>query len=206
MAVKEVVFDLIDAAEKYEGGNPHAILAEIRKKHHADTIDAKVALAWKRGVKANPDGHVILGMCVRAGDLQRELVDYDFCIWLNREVWMSEEFTRKEKLALIDHEMCHVAHAMDDEGGYRQDTKGRFVWRLREHDIEEFTCVIERHGCYKRDLENFAQKILEQKNLLVLTRESQPEQKIIRGETILIPPKASMGTEMIDPFPDGKVN
>jgi hypothetical protein len=198
MGVKESLYDLVAFDDP-----AYAMLAEIREAHHQDTLPAKIALAWKKGIKADADGHVILGLCVRASELQRELVDYDFCIVLNREVWTDDGFTDAQKRALIDHEMCHVAHSVDEEGEWRVDSKNRFVWRLRGHDIEEFTAIIARHGCYKRDLENFAQKILEQKNWLALA--DQPQPKIIHGETILIPANASMGTEMIDPFPDGKV-
>jgi hypothetical protein len=203
MAVKEVLYELITPDADCPGGNPYPLLAEIREKHHPETLEAKIALAWKKGIKADADGHVILGLCVRAGELQRELVDYDFCIVLNREVWEDAEFTNEQKLALIDHEMCHVARAVDREGEFVIDSKNRAVWRVRGHDIEEFGAIIERHGCYKRDLENFAQKILEKKNWLALAE--QPQTKIIHGESILIPAKASMGTEMIDPFPDGRV-
>lgn len=31
----------------------------------------------------------------------------------------------------------------------------------RKHDIEEFRDVVARHGCYKKDLDNFAEALLE---------------------------------------------
>lgn len=48
------------------------------------------------------------------------------------------------------------------------DEYGRSVWRTRKHDIEEFHAVIERHGCYKKDLEKFAEALLKNRGNLVL--------------------------------------
>lgn len=44
-----------------------------------------------------------------------------------------------------------------------RDTKGRLCWRLRGHDIEEFYGIVERHGCYKRDLQKFAEALRERR-------------------------------------------
>jgi hypothetical protein len=203
--IKEIRYDLIALEEELAGESPYKILETVREAHHPDTIEAKIALAWKRGIKVDSDGHLVLGQCVKANELQRELVDYDFVIVLNREVWEDAQFTREQKVALIDHEMCHVAPAVDEDGEPRIDSKNRPVWRLRGHDIEEFTAIIARHGLYKRDLEIFGQQIVQRQSFDAIGRELQPETVEIRGEKIVIPAKASMGTEFIDPFPDGRV-
>ncbi len=39
------------------------------------------------------------------------------------------------------------------------DTRGRKVWRLRKHALEEFAAVVERHGIYKRDIEAFVRAL-----------------------------------------------
>src|SRR6185312_8975695 len=105
----------------------------------------------------------VLGKCVKASDLQRELVDWDFVILLNREVWHDLRFTREQKLALLDHELCHAELARDEDGNAKFDEKGRKVWRTRKHDIEEFQAIVQRHGCYKRDLEKFAETLIKSK-------------------------------------------
>lgn len=114
---------------------------------------------------------MILGKCIKASDLQRELVAYDFVILLNKEVWESPEFTEEKKRALVDHELCHAAPAEDkDTGEQKTDEKGRPVWRIRKHDIEEFRCIVERHGRYKSDLEAFAEALLKSKQLAMAAK------------------------------------
>jgi hypothetical protein len=157
---KKILFELIKPEDVYLSGQPYELLSEIRAEHHFDTAEANIALAWKKGTKPDADGRLCLGRCVKASDLQRELVDYDFVIVLNKEVWEDPEFSREKRLALLDHEMCHAARAVDDEGVKKIDSKGRPVYRVRGHDIEEFHEIVDRHGIWKGDLEKFA-KVLE---------------------------------------------
>jgi hypothetical protein len=143
---------------------PYLLMDEIRLEHHDHLSDAKIAMAWRKALNPDVDGHLVLGKCVKASDLQRELVDYDFVILLNWEVWHDPEFTTPKKKALLDHELCHAEVARDKEtGDDKFDERGRRVWRTRKHDIEEFTEIVQRHGCYKRDLEKFAETLLAKK-------------------------------------------
>lgn len=160
---KKLPYQLIGREETFLSGQPYELLDEIRAEHHFDTAEAKIALAWKKGTKPDADGRLVLGRCHKLSDLQRELADYDFVISLNQEVWEDPEFGRAKKLALLDHEMCHAARAVDGDGEPKIDTKGRPVWRLRGHEIEEFSEIVARHGTYKRDLEKFASALLERK-------------------------------------------
>lgn len=166
---KRVLFDLISPDETILSGNPYEVMAEIRAEHHFEIAAAKIALAWKKGIKPDADARLTLGYCTKATDLQRELIDFDFVIVLNKEVWEDPEFSQAQKKALIDHELCHAARSRDEDGNLRTDSKGRPVWRLRGHDIEEFREIIDRHGCYKRDLEMFAKTILAKQKEPLLT-------------------------------------
>lgn len=160
---KKVLFELISPDQVFLSGQPYDLLAEIRAENHFDTAEAKIALAWRKGTKPNADGKIVLGRCVKANDLQRELVDYDFVIVINKEFWEDPEFDRAKKLALLDHELCHAAPALDPDGEPMRDTKGRAVWRVRGHDVEEFEEIVSRHGVWKRDLERFAEAIARRK-------------------------------------------
>ena len=176
---KKVLFQMIKPDEVILSGNPYELLAEIRAEllteiraeHHFDVAQAKIALAWKKATMPDVDGHLVLGKCVKASDLQRELVDYDFVIVLNKEVWEDPEFDREKKLALLDHELCHAARAVDSDGEAMIDSKGRPVWRTRKHDIEEFIEIINRHGCWKRDLEKLAESIIAKKKTPLFVQE-----------------------------------
>ena len=160
---KKINFELIPRDHA-----PYAILNEMRK-HHPELVNASIALAWRTRLKSDKDGHLVLGKCVKASDLQRELVEYDFVILLNREVW-EEDFNDAQKCALMDHELCHVTVAKDEDGFSKQDERGRPVWRTRKHDIEEFQAIIERHGFYKNDLERFAEEALKRRKTPLLNQ------------------------------------
>jgi hypothetical protein len=157
---KQVKVELIDPEEKPQL-EPYRLMAEIRKKYHSDTIQAKIALAWKLDTKPDADGHIVLGQCHRASDLEKEFSEWDFVITLNAETWGDKEFDAAKKKALLDHELCHVAQAVDGDGEQVVDSRSRKVWRLRKHDIEEFQSVVAHHGCYKKDLESFAEALLD---------------------------------------------
>jgi hypothetical protein len=152
---KKVNFELIED----KNSDSYRFLADIRKAYHKDLDSARIVLAWRTSLKPDVDGHITLGKCVKVTDLHKELADYDFIILLNREVWESKEFTADKKRALIDHELCHAARAKD-KNGPKVDDRSRPVWRTRKHDIEEFSEVVARHGCYKSDLEQFAKALL----------------------------------------------
>lgn len=168
-AIKKITRKKINL-EMVPGGKtsePHKVL-QAALEFHADLRKARIGLAWRKALKPDVDGHLILGKCVKISDLQHEMVDLDFVILLNKEVWQNPEFAEEKKLALMDHELCHAARVEDEYGAQKEDEKGRLCWRVRKHDIEEFQDVVQRHGCYKRDLERFAQAIVKSKQGKIL--------------------------------------
>jgi hypothetical protein len=157
-SLKKVRIELIP--DKHEA---YKLLTKIRKKYHRDTAKAKISLAWRIALKPDKDGHLVLGMCHRTSDMLKEFAECDYVILLNKEVWNDEEWTDKEKKALLDHEMCHAAPIMKNEGHQKRDERKRRCWRIRHHDIEEFKSVVEHHGVWKKDLEAFAEALLKKR-------------------------------------------
>jgi hypothetical protein len=163
---RAVNFDLIE--EKVDGkrSEPYRVLDEMIK-YHSDVEHARIALAWRKRLRPDVDGHLKLGMCVKISEREKAVhpeTRYDFVILLNREVWQDIGFTMAKKRALMDHELCHAAPVLNKktlEPVY--DDNGRAVYRSRKHDIEEFREIVERHGCYKADLEKFAEALLKAK-------------------------------------------
>lgn len=128
--------------------------------HHQHLDEAKIAIAWMLDVKANVDGFLVLGKCKKQTDLDREMREFDFVIFLNATTW--KQFDEKQRAALMDHELCHAGVAEDKKTGDPVlDEKGRRVYRTKKHDVEEFESVIRRHGLYKRDLQTFAKACAE---------------------------------------------
>jgi len=174
---KIINFELIPEKDGEHVPEPYRIMREMVEKYHEDLHGAKIAMAWRKNLKADKDGHLMLGMCVKASDLQKEFAEYDFVILLNREVWLSDEFTTEKKKALVDHELCHATFAPDKDGFKKRDERERIVWRVRKHDIEEFFDVVRRHGCYKRDLVAFADALMKKKAtppLIAVMQKDQP--------------------------------
>ena len=147
-----------------ENKSIYAMLRKIRKRYHHEIRRAKIALAWRIALKPDKDGHLVLGMCHKTSDLMKEFADYDFVILLNKEVWNDEKFDKKKKYALLDHELCHAAPSYDKYAKHKKDERGRYVYRSRHHDVEEFHCIVKRHGVWKRDLEVFAEALLRNKH------------------------------------------
>lgn len=161
-----------------EGTEPYSILAEARELWHTDLDDAAIALAWEAKVRADTDGHVRLGKCVKVTELYREFADFNFIIVLNREVWNAPAWKKEQKMALMDHELCHAAPAYnEDTGEQKRDAADRLVWRTRRHDIEEFRSVVTHHGCYKADLLKFAEALLKSSGTPILAGLDEQERK-----------------------------
>jgi hypothetical protein len=152
---KRVSYELIPRASII-GAPMYAQLDDLVRAYHEPITDARIALAWCTSWKPDVDGRVVLGKCKKASDLDRELAAFDFVILLSRRFWRHEDVTDAQRTALLDHELCHATVSYDEAGEPVEDERGRLVYRIRKHDIEEFTDIVSRHGCYKADLERFA--------------------------------------------------
>lgn len=137
-------------------------LLELLEAHHQEVLDARFVLAWHTGWKPDDDGRLTLGMCQKASDLQREIADaaaYDFVILLNQNFYDDELVTDTQRRAVLDHELCHASIKRDGNGDPVIDERGRVQYRIRKHDLEEFSTIAERYGCWKRDIEAFAKSL-----------------------------------------------
>jgi hypothetical protein len=153
---KAVHYELLDRNDHPE---LYKRLDGLVRQFHDDLRDANIAVAWCTSWKADVDGHVKLGQCKRATDLDRELTIFDFVILLQKAFWQDTSVTTIQRDALLDHELCHAAVAHDKSGEPLRDERDRLVYRLRRHDLEEFSQIAERYGTWKRDLETFARAL-----------------------------------------------
>lgn len=146
-----------------EHGQPmYALLRELVGAYHTELRNARIALAWNVAWQPDVDGRMKLGMCRKAGDLDREIggsEPFDFVIILRRAFWQDEHVTDRQRRALLDHELCHATIKLDDHGEPAVDERGRLVYRTRKHDLEEFVEIGERYGCWKKDITEFARAV-----------------------------------------------
>jgi hypothetical protein len=134
---------------------------ELIEKHHPHLAEAKIAIAWRFGWSQDADGLLKLGQAKKVSELDRDLHDYDFIILLNHEVWNKASFSERQMKALIDHELCHCSVSIDTNGEKKIDERGRVIYRIRKHDVEEFREVAARHGCWRDDLRQLAEAAIE---------------------------------------------
>lgn len=156
---KRVPYELI-AADSVLGRPIYRQLRELVLAHHDEVADARFAIAWNLSWKPDVDGRVVLGKCKKATDLDRELANYDFIILLRKAFWTSPDVSNEMRAALLDHELCHATVRLDartDEPV--TDERGRKVYRIRKHDVEEFHEIVSRHGIWKSDIEQFARAL-----------------------------------------------
>jgi hypothetical protein len=152
---KKVTVRIIKEKHAGEITEPHQLLSEIRRKEHGHLDQAKIGLAWRSGWRSDTDGHMKLGQCRKSSDLDREMYSgFDFVILLNEEAW--PRLSGEQRRALIDHELCHAALSMDANGEPKYNDRDRLCCRIKKHDVEEFRCIVERHGLYTQDLADIA--------------------------------------------------
>jgi len=164
---KKVSYQLIKRDS--DAGRPiYAMLKDLIEQHHEELTNARLAVAWNLSWKPDADGRVTLGKCKKASDLDRELAAFDFVILLQAEFWQDAEVTEDQRRALLDHELCHATVKLDETGEPARDERDRIVYRIRKHDVEEFSEIVRRHGCYKRDLEQFAAALRRSKQASLL--------------------------------------
>lgn len=163
---KSIAYQFV-SPDSEAGQAMYARLQRLVDTHHEDVSHAnvRIALAWAKSWKPDVDGRLTLGKCKKASDLDRELAAFDYVILINRDWWLHPRTTEAQREALLDHECCHMAITVDKETGEPlYDDRGRNVFRIRKHTIEEFTEVVDRHGIYKRDVEAFASAVVRAEN------------------------------------------
>lgn len=92
---------------------------------------------------------------------------------------------KKQRAALVDHELCHFTRTKTEEPDPKDPRNWITVygpaddpdsWGIREHDVEEFSEIIERHGLWDTGIESFAAVVREadhQMNIDDVTREQR---------------------------------
>jgi hypothetical protein len=159
-ARKKITVKLLEREHSGKVTTPYRIMEELVQEHHHHLVDAKIAIAWRYGKKADADGRLWLGQAKKGSDLDRSLHGYDFVIILNFEAWNSSSFTEDMMRALMDHELTHCAVSNDSNGEPKMDESGKTVYRIRKHDLEEFREVVARHGQWKEDIRAFVEAAL----------------------------------------------
>lgn len=120
----------------YHDFSVQELAGEIISSYHPHLKEARIAYLLRPG-KWKSKGRAITGRAVVATPLWRLLSGYDLVLILNETIYRGLD--EKGKRALLDHELSHFAEPMENNFG----EKG---WSTREHDVQEFSFVVKRHG------------------------------------------------------------
>jgi hypothetical protein len=118
---------------------------ELISKYHPVASDAEIAYIM-RAKHQTLNGKVKLGSCAKQPAKAKLLHEWDYVIEIAWDMWALMDDTQRESLLL--HDICHI----DQEDG---------AWKVRMHDVEEHTKVVQRYGLWKPDLRYFARAIAE---------------------------------------------
>jgi hypothetical protein len=163
-------------------GDSTWLLLDKARVNHPHLEKARITLAYRADWKADKDGLRTLGKCKKVSAVEKLFHGWDFVIILNHDVWVSKMLTEPQRLAILDHELCHAQVVEDKDGATVTDHEGRPKWRCRKHDLEEFRDIVKRHGIYKQDILDFCKAAMERQGQPLLAAEKMPDHDPETGE------------------------
>jgi hypothetical protein len=139
------------------------IAETLIEEHHPHLMDVAYRIVFRSRARKHGKERVVLGTA--------EIISgrFAFFVMTDEEVakqaetfenpykmfWMEiasdtwEELTLDQRIALVDHELCHFGIHSDED-------KDEPEMIIVPHDIEEFNDIARRHGLWKSDVETFA--------------------------------------------------
>ncbi len=129
-----------------EAEQPRAIGEALVRTLHKHLERAQIAYLFREQIEGK------LGVAAKCSAKVRFLADRDYTIEFDWKAWKA--LSPEQRIALVDHELCHC-------GG--RDEKGN--WTVQRHDVEEFTAIVGRYGCWRPELQGFVRTASQQAEL-----------------------------------------
>lgn len=143
-----------------EGKPIYARLQLILDEFYPDVAGARFAITWNLSWRPDAESRPMYGQLTKVGALDREVFDrFDFILVLSRERWYDPLITDEIRDSILDDECAHAGVQYDAHGKPCEDERGRRVYVWKDYDVRGFSAVIERRGCYRKDLEALAKAI-----------------------------------------------
>lgn len=128
----------------------HPRLAGLKIAHLLNVkVPKKVSKKSKKPVKQPRQGSkVTIAKCSKVTTKTQALAEQDihFVIEYDSLIW--DAMPVEKRTAVVDHELCHCGS--DADGVY-----------LIKHTLEDFKEILQRHGFWKADVEDFARTVLQ---------------------------------------------
>ena len=142
------------------------IALDLIPKYHGHLTDFNIKIEYAFVSKApKSNGKEVWGTCRKITGLTAYISDNNsdepfFVITISEPIW--DILPKDKKIALVDHELCHAwAEANQSED---DDEADPVKISLRPHDLEEFACIVRRHGVWRDDIEAFVNAALKSKD------------------------------------------
>jgi hypothetical protein len=129
----------------------------LRNEDHQHTEFANLQFLWASDGFAK-QGRTVLGQCeevtFRAGPWQKGRQEQQMRDWfgsvpgfvITLDAAYSLKCSDEEFCALVEHELYHIGHQMDEFGAPAFTRDGLPKLSMRAHDVEEFVGVVRRYG------------------------------------------------------------
>jgi hypothetical protein len=131
--------------------------APLYNEEHRHLLTADIAYLWA-AVENTKHMRRVVGQCeevmIRAGGWQKARTEQQFYEWFGRVpkflITLDANYVREcgdlEWCALIEHEIYHVGHRLDEFGQPAFTKDGIPQLGIRGHDVEEFVGIVRRYG------------------------------------------------------------
>ena len=137
---EEEVFPKYELAPEIFENYVHPLLND----YHSDLVEARFLTIFRRGEWKSQNISVWAKTKKISEETETLLGDEaDYLITVNMDVW--ELLDEDQRIALIDHELCHCLRGDDDK-------YGNPTWKIVGHDIEEFFAIIRRRGDWSANI------------------------------------------------------
>lgn len=134
-----LIFIFCDEPEKVKGKEA---LATARK------VSGREAYWIAERFASDGDRSAIVGPCIHLFEEGFTSGVEGFLVTIHQTSW--SRLTHTQKIALIDHELCHC--------WAEEDKDGELVLKLVGHDLEEFRAVVQRHGAWEDGIKEFLEE------------------------------------------------
>lgn len=155
------------AAQFWNAPEIQEIAEELIPNYHSHLQDCKVKIEYRFTDKVTKKGDKeVWGTCRRISGLNAHLSNSEndsepfFVITVPIDVW--NVLPLNKRYALVDHELCHAwaefQQNEDDDG-----SESLIKTSIKPHDLEEFACIVRRHGLWREDIEAFVEEAIKKK-------------------------------------------
>lgn len=149
-----------DEASYRDAQQPAALGRVLVCSVHRHLRNREIGYLYRQKMERN--GKTVLGKASKVGSKLAYFSSLEFLIEINWTAWAG--LTARQRIALVDHELCHLGIEDTDEGE-------KLV--MIPHDLEEFGGIVQRWGLWQPDVANFA-KICQQRDLFSEPAEDVP--------------------------------